>query len=384
MFTYMVRGLTAFEQCWYKRLLLVLPVFALAAFAAFMCGAGETTASQPKGGLDFLLNYILCAGIGALSYVAYILKRYVDDYQVYRYERLTNPVVPTRSVMIHTGGLGDMPWIFGGSVTGLVFVLTTFRLSVFFLSAVAGGGAKPSTENALAFVDRGNEFLASKDYFSAIEQYNKALALDPRDAVALKNRGIAYLHKKEYDTAIGDFTNAIQLGRKDTQDAKAYLNRGLAYVHKKEFDKAIEDFTRAIQLDTKGGLAYLDRGNAYHDKKEYDTAIKDYDRAILLAPEHSDSYNSFAWLLATCPKDTVRDGKKAIAYATKACELSQWKDANAIGTLAAAEAESGNFKKAVKWQKKSIERGYNDKEKTEKARLRLKLYEEGKPYRDNE
>jgi hypothetical protein len=58
-------------------------------------------------------------------------------------------------------------------------------------------------------------------------------------------------------------------------------------------------------------------------------------------------------------------------------------DPDNLGTLAAAKAEAGNFKEAVKWQKKAIELGYDDKEETEKARQRLKLYEEGKPYKND-
>jgi hypothetical protein len=79
----------------------------------------------------------------------------------------------------------------------------------------------------------------------------------------------------------------------------------------------------------------------------------------------------------------VRDGKKAIEYATKACELSQWNEAYPLASLAAANAESGNFKEAVKFQKKALEVGFDDKEKKEKAIELLKLYEENKPHREN-
>jgi TPR repeat protein len=89
-----------------------------------------------------------------------------------------------------------------------------------------------------------------------------------------------------------------------------------------------------------------------------------------------------AWILATCPKDDLRDGKKALEYAMKACELNEWKIAFDLSTLAATHAECGDFKAAVKWQKKAIELGFEDQEDAEKARKELKLYEEGKPFRD--
>ena len=52
-------------------------------------------------------------------------------------------------------------------------------------------------------------------------------------------------------------------------------------------------------------------------------------------------------------------------------------------TLAAPYAECGDFQEAVQWQKKAIELYSNgDKEDLEKAQERLKLYEAGKPYRE--
>jgi hypothetical protein len=57
------------------------------------------------------------------------------------------------------------------------------------------------------------------------------------------------------------------------------------------------------------------------------------------------------------------------------------RSAHYLGTLAAAYAERGDFKEAVKWQQKAIDLGYEDKDDMEHARLRLKPFELGKPYR---
>lgn len=78
----------------------------------------------------------------------------------------------------------------------------------------------------------------------------------------------------------------------------------------------------------------------------------------------------------------MRDGKKAVEHAKQGCELSNWKDPFQLDILAAAYAESGQFEEAVKWQKKSLESPDYPREELERAQERLKLYEQGKAYRD--
>lgn len=66
--------------------------------------------------------------------------------------------------------------------------------------------------------------------------------------------------------------------------------------------------------------------------------------------------------------------------ATKACELSNWKEPNYLDTLAAACAEAGHFDDAVKWQGKAIDL-LTDASQIGEFSERLKLYREKKPYR---
>ncbi len=185
--------------------------------------------------------------------------------------------------------------------------------------------------------------------------------------------------KQEHDKAISDFTEAIRL---DPDAPEIYTARGMAYTAKQDYDKAITDFTEAIRFDTSHRRAYYGRGFAHQHNKEYDKAIPDYEEAIRLDPSNPQICNSIAWLLATCPKDGLRDGKKAVKYATLANELSNGDNAKYLDTLADAYAEYGDFKEAVNWQKKALEVGVADKEWAERAKMRLKLYEDGKACRD--
>ena len=122
----------------------------------------------------------------------------------------------------------------------------------------------------------------------------------------------------------------------------------------------------------------------WYSKKEYGKAIADYNKAISLDAKDGWTYNARARIWATCPDACFRDGKKAIESATRACELSKWKHALPIATLAAAYAESGDFLRAAEYQQRAnnLYGNQNEKEKQEGER-RLKLYQERKPLREH-
>ena len=104
-------------------------------------------------------------------------------------------------------------------------------------------------------------------------------------------------------------------------------------------------------------------------------------KTLSLDPKCASAHNDLAWLLATCPDATYRNGVRAVEHATQACELSKWKNPNHVGTLAAAHAEVGEFNKAIEYQKKAIEIASESYDK-QGAQERLALYDQGKPYHD--
>jgi tetratricopeptide (TPR) repeat protein len=198
-------------------------------------------------------------------------------------------------------------------------------------------------------------------------------------AKTFSNRGVEWQAKGNYDRAIADYGEAIRL---NPRHANAYSNRGIAWSAKGDNDRAIADYGEAIRLNPQYAYAYRNRGLAWRAKGDYDRAIADYGEAIRLNPQFASAYNSLAWLLATSQDAKVRDGKRAVQLAQKAGALDSWHNANYLGTLAAAYAESGQFADAVHSQEKAL--GFPDYEKTSgtAARERLSLYRSGKPYRE--
>lgn len=144
--------------------------------------------------------------------------------------------------------------------------------------------------------------------------------------------------------------------------------------------KAIADFNEVIRRIPTYSGAYTNRALAWSFKGDKERAIADYTEAIRLDPKVVYAHNGLAWLWATSADGEFRDGTKAVASATQACELTMWKDWNSLSTLAAAFAETGDFKSAVKWAEKSLELAPESRKKT--AQEHLDLYQSGKPFRE--
>ena len=84
----------------------------------------------------------------------------------------------------------------------------------------------------------------------------------------------------------------------------------------------------------------------------------------------------------TSGDDKLRDGKRAIEYATRACELTDWKMVVYLDTLAAAYAEAGQFDEAIRFEKKVLADPAFDARLNPEAKRRVELYLQKKPSRD--
>jgi tetratricopeptide (TPR) repeat protein len=125
------------------------------------------------------------------------------------------------------------------------------------------------------------------------------------------------------------------------------VDRGTQFHAVGDYVGAIEAFSGALDADPNGYVAYINRGTAHQGLGQWHRALADYIVARNLEPENYVPWNNAAWLFATCPDERVRDADLAFDAATKACQLSDWKEAGTISTLAAAHAERGEFDAAI-------------------------------------
>ena len=140
------------------------------------------------------------------------------------------------------------------------------------------------------------------------------------------SRGLLFEAMGKPHWALADLEEAVRL---DPKNAEARFHRGLNYEDAKaDCERAIADFNEVMLLTGKTARLYNARGYAYYHKGDYQQGISDLEEAIRLDPKWTLAHRNLGWFLATCPEEQVRDGKKAVEHARRACELSEWKDWN--------------------------------------------------------
>ncbi|MFC1883325.1 tetratricopeptide repeat protein [Thermodesulfobacteriota bacterium] len=184
--------------------------------------------------------------------------------------------------------------------------------------------------------------------------------------------------RKKWDAALILYTRAIESGELRREvSIKVYFLRGVVYFKKNQYQNGKDDFDKAIKMNINTAAAYCNRGFAYVQEGQYEMAMSDYNKAIELEPEHPESYNSMAWIFATCPDPKYRNSKKALEYALKSVSIK--KNFKNMDTLAAAYAETGDFAMAVKSEEEAISMCPDPKLKEEFKRV-LEAYKQGMTY----
>lgn len=272
---------------------------------------------------------------------------------------------------------------------------------------------KDAGDNILVQIEKGQFLAALGRHDEAIENFTKMI--EKFDAPGLYYfRAVLYLQAKDYDKALADVNKSLRQGM---DVATATRLKGVIYLQMEKYDDAIRIFKQLRRHvdhkdDAAAQIAYatakkglyqsaLKMLNAELEKKPESTdflrtladmelmfghwkkAAEVYERILKLNPTDSGVLNNYAWLLATCPDDEIRDGKRALEMAVSACEITFYAEAHILSTLASAHAELGDFEKAREWARKAVELGEKEKhESLENLKSELASYEEDKPWRE--
>lgn len=255
--------------------------------------------------------------------------------------------------------------------------------------------------------DSGDKKAAAKDFGRAREiQGQQGIAIAVLQRVKVRAQG-------KYENAIRELERFVEVDEMDaaendrSPDYNFRLQLSETYSFNKQPMEAIDSYSTVLDKvgdSASGNLrkvrmdALEGRANAFLGIGKHAEAITDYEAALGLNPKSDGILNNLAWVLATSPKDDLRDGAKAIELATKACKVTQYNAPHILSTLAASYAEAGEFEDAVKWSTEAVEKlesqlaDQQEKlnvpptplqlETQEQLKSELESYEQKKPWRE--
>jgi tetratricopeptide (TPR) repeat protein len=221
------------------------------------------------------------------------------------------------------------------------------------------------------------------DFEKAITEYRAALAIQPRYFSAHLNLARQLAARRPFAEAIAQYRKALAIARKDPVIQYEF---GVALAAHEELDEAIEHFREALNAKPDYAAAHAKLAAALVARGQFGEAMTHYRASLALDPSLMEVQNNLAWLLATCPEPSLRNGAQAVELAEQATHRSRVEQAGPLDTLAAAYAEAGRFPEAVATARRALKlatRKYLP-DLAKKLRERIALYQARKPFHEGE
>lgn len=227
-----------------------------------------------------------------------------------------------------------------------------------------------------------NAFLQKGLIDDAIVHYQKASEINPTNAEVYNDLGTAFLQKKRIDEAIVQYQKTLKI---NPDNAEAYYNLGVAFFQNGQFDEAVANYQKALEINPNFVEAHNNLGTTLTKIGRVTEAIVQYQKALELQPDLAVTCNKLAWVLATCPSATIRDGNRAIELAERSNQLTGGTNPTALATLAAAYAETGKFTEAISTARQALDLAgaQNNNSLINAIQAQIKLYQAGSPFRDS-
>jgi protein O-mannosyl-transferase len=210
------------------------------------------------------------------------------------------------------------------------------------------------------------------------------IARNPDNWLAHNDLSSDLLQEGKADEAMVHLQKAMEV---QPDYPEAYYNLGDALVQKGRVVEAITQYQKAVEIQPNYTEAHINLGIALFKNGRVDEAVACFQEALEISPGNpSASYNltHMAWVLATCPDKSVRNGTKAVALVEQVEQLAKGRNPVVLETLATAYAEAGRFPEAVataeRAQQLAVQQGNTSL--IDVLGRQIKLYQAGTPYRD--
>jgi tetratricopeptide (TPR) repeat protein len=214
----------------------------------------------------------------------------------------------------------------------------------------------------------------------AVAQYREALSIAPDNADVNNNLGKALLLKGDLEGAMACLQKA---GPMSPDPAQRWFNVGEDLLESGVWEQAIACYRKALSIQPRFADAQASLGLAFLQNGQTNQALAAWQQALVLEPGLVKVLNKMAWLLATAPDASIRNGARAVALAGQASKLTGGGAPVILRTLAAAYAEDGRYAEAAATGQKALTVAETQRNNELAAALQadLKLYQAGRPLR---
>jgi tetratricopeptide (TPR) repeat protein len=159
--------------------------------------------------------------------------------------------------------------------------------------------------------------------------------------------------------------------------AQIFAARGKYELAIHDCDEALHQYRGFIDASATRALLKAELGRYAEALKELNYLVSIHPPGVTLARVLKQR----AWLQATCPDPSFRNGQQAVKDAKTACSLMVWKDENTIDTLAVAYAEAGDFDSAIRYAQQALAVKEISPKDAKRIQRHLDLFRQNKPIR---
>jgi tetratricopeptide (TPR) repeat protein/thiol-disulfide isomerase/thioredoxin len=239
----------------------------------------------------------------------------------------------------------------------------------------------PGDRDELAQLYRfqGAIFMDERSTEKAATAYRNVLRFDPRDSAAhLELGNLALLH----DDLIGAERHLNAALQVQPQDAAILKAGGALRIRQGQLPEAIAMFRRSLSQRDDAEVHFA-LANALIATGQTSEAVLHFEASLRLRPGWPPAANNLAWILATSPDDSLRDGERALELAAQACRATNQSVPELLLTYGAALAEVGRFDQAVAVVQSAVvaARRTGDRDFVSKAQTQLDRYRNRQPTR---
>jgi Tfp pilus assembly protein PilF len=174
--------------------------------------------------------------------------------------------------------------------------------------------------------------------------FRHALAVTVNNDVAENNLGIVFLRQGKVDEAISLLQAAVHL-RPDNSPAQENLAKAL--LQKGQVADALIHYRKLLDLQPDNIEVHNIVGTVLTQQGRVGEGVQEWQKVLAIQPDNGNAMSNLAWIFATSPDESLRNGPKAVELAEQAVRLSGGRIPILFRTLAAAYAESGRYSEAI-------------------------------------